>query len=329
LHKIFEDIYSFMIPLPFRDTKTLYLYYIDGNKPALIDTGLGTPDSIDLISKNLHRINKRIKDIATFINTHEHVEHYGGDRKLREISGGSVLASYLSAPFIENAQKINQDMKKHLYRYEKELVNEFNDSLDFDLQVEESKVDIVVRDGDVIDTGNVRLRVIITPGHTRGHICLFDEERKILFVGDHIITKGSVFVGYDYRDLITREIVEVFNNKYNEPDNLSLYIESIRKMQALNPDVILPAHGEPIAEPYKRLEQEIQKKERRSGMFVKVLEKKKEVSLKDLTAKVYGSKKNSLLHCGSALGYLARLNKSGMIEAEMRSDDLYLKIKNT
>jgi glyoxylase-like metal-dependent hydrolase (beta-lactamase superfamily II) len=329
LHKIFDDIYSFILPLPFTDTKTLYIYYIDGPKPALIDTGLGTPESIDLIAKNLHRINKRIEDVSTIINTHEHIEHYGGDRKLREISGGAVLASYISAPFIENAQKINQDMKKHLYRYEKELVNEFNDSLDFDLQVEESKVDIMVGDGDVIDTGRVKLRVIITPGHTRGHICLYNEERKLLFVGDHIITKGSVFVGYDYRDLITRKIVDVFNNKFDEPDNLSQYIESIKKLQALNPTIILPAHGEPITEPYKKLEQEMQKKERRSGMFLKALEKKKEISLKDLTAKVYGSKKNSLLHCGSALGYLARLNKSGMIEADMRSDDLYLKIKNS
>lgn len=329
MNKIFDNIYSFILPLPFTDTTKLYLYYIDGKKPALIDTGLGTPESIDLISKELHKINKSIKDISTIINTHEHIEHYGGDRKLKKISGGLVTASFISAPFIENAQKINQDMKKHLFRYETELVNEFNDSLDFDLQVEESKVDSLVKDGDVIDTGSVKLRVIITPGHTRGHICLYNEERKILFAGDHIITKGSVFVGYDYRDLITRKIVDIFNNKFDEPDNLSLYIESIKKLQALDPNIILPSHGEPITEPYKKLEQEIKKKERRSSMFLKALEKKKEISLKDLTARVYGRGKNSLLYCGSALGYLARLNRSGIIDAEMRKDDLYLKIKNT
>ena len=107
-----------------------------------------------------------------------------------------------------------------------------------------------------------------------------------------------------------------------------MYIESIQKLQKLDLKMILPSHGEPITDPYKKLDQEIKKKERRSHMFLKVLKKTKEISLKNLTAQVYGNKSKSLIHCGSALGYLARLNKSGIIEAEMKRDDLYLRLKN-
>jgi glyoxylase-like metal-dependent hydrolase (beta-lactamase superfamily II) len=327
LKKIFKDIYSFVLPLPFSDTPKLNIYFIDGHNPAIIDTGLGDLKSIELISLKLQEINRSIKDISTIINTHEHIEHYGGDKKLRGISGATVAASSIAAPTIENSQKINRHLKNYLQHYEPDLADEFNESIDDDLEIDESTVDRRLEDGEIIDTGSVKLSVIHTPGHTLGHICLYNEEHKALFAGDNIITKRSTFVGYDYREIVTQRIVDVFNVKFNEPDNLSLYIESIQKMQLLNLNIILPSHGDPITDPYKKLEQEIKKKDRRSGMFLKVLEVNKDISLKELTSKVYGRTKKSLVHCGSALGYLARLNKSGIIEAEMKRDDLYLRLK--
>ncbi len=328
MKKICDHIYSFILPLPFAATPKINLYYIDGKMPVLIDTGLGDFKSIETISQKLKEINKSIKDISIIINTHEHIEHFGGDKKLREISGAKVISSSIAAPIIENSQKINRHLKNYLKHFEPDLANELNESLDDDLKINESKVDSLVRDGDVIDTGSIKLHVISTPGHTLGHICLYDKSRKLLFSGDHIITRRSTFVGYDYREIVSQRIVDVFNVKFKEPDNLSLYMESIKKLQKLDLNMILPAHGDPITDPQKKLDQEIKKKDRRSHMFLKVLEKKPQISLKELTAKVYGSKSNSLIHCGSALGYLARLNKSGIIKAKMKRDDLYLILKD-
>jgi glyoxylase-like metal-dependent hydrolase (beta-lactamase superfamily II) len=328
LKKICDHIYSFILPLHFKTTPRLNIYYIDGERPALIDTGLGDLKSIEIIASKLKEIKKNIRDISIIINTHEHIEHFGGDRKLREMSGAKVIASSVAAPIIENSQKINHHLKNYLSHFEPDLANELKESIDDDLKIEESKVDLLVDDGNIIDTGSVKLHVISTPGHTLGHICLYDKSRKLLFSGDHIISRRSTFVGYDYREIVSQRIVDVFNIKYKEPDNLSLYMESIKKLQLLDLNIILPAHGDPISEPHKKLDQEIKKKERRSHMFLKVLEKKSEISLKELTAKVYGSKSNSLIHCGSALGYLARLNKSGIIKAKMKRDDLYLSLKS-
>ncbi|MBN2400924.1 MAG: MBL fold metallo-hydrolase [Spirochaetes bacterium] len=327
MKKNFDDIYSLTLPLPFSTTPKLNIYYIDGTEPVLIDSGLGDLQSIELISSKLKKIGKTINNISTIVNTHEHIEHFGGDRKLREISGASVAASTIAGPIIENSQKINRNLKNYLKHFEPELADELNYSIDYDLKIEESKVDTLLEDRDIIDTGSVRLRVIYTPGHTLGHICLYSEERKALFTGDHIISKGSTFVGYDYREIATQRIVDVFNVKYMEPDNLSLYIESLQKLQSLDLEVILPSHGDPVTDPYKKLEQEIKKKDRRSHIFLKVLKGTNEMSLKNLTAKVYGNNSKSLIHCGSALGYLARLNKSGIIEAKMKRDDLYLRMK--
>ena len=327
LKKIIDNIYSFTIPLPFTDTPELNIYYIDDKNPTIIDTGLGDQKSIEIFSHKLKQMHRSIKDISFIVNTHEHIEHYGGDRKLREISGAHVIASIKAAPHIENAQKVNSALKKHLVFYEPDLANEFNDSIEYDLKIEESKVDVQVNEGDIIDTGNIKLRVISTPGHSNGHICLYDEKRKILFAGDNIIDRRSTFVGYDYRDLVSQKIIGIINTNFEEPDNLSLYIDSLKKLLTLDIEILLPSHGRPVREPHKKLELEIKKKERRSGMFLKVLGHKEFISLKELTSKVYGKKSNSLVHCGAALGYLARLNREGIIEARMNRDDLYLKLK--
>ena len=45
----------------------------------------------------------------------------------------------------------------------------------------------ILEDGDVIEVGDYRLECVTTPGHTTGHICLYEREKKILFSGDHIL----------------------------------------------------------------------------------------------------------------------------------------------
>ena len=44
-----------------------------------------------------------------------------------------------------------------------------------------------VDEGDVLEYGGRRLRVIMTPGHTPGHICLYDPDAKVMFLGDHVL----------------------------------------------------------------------------------------------------------------------------------------------
>ena len=53
------------------------------------------------------------------------------------------------------------------------------------------RVDITLHDGDVIDLGDVKLKVIHTPGHTPGSICLYDEASRVMFTGDTVFEGGS------------------------------------------------------------------------------------------------------------------------------------------
>lgn len=328
IKKICDDIYLISLPLPFSAVKQLSIYFIDGSNPALIDTGLGDAESINSISDLLKKINRNIADISYIINTHEHIEHFSGNKKVKQACGGCTIASSIAAVFIENFSRATDELKTNLPLCDPELTEEINDIIH-----RESKLDIIeiekkIEDDDIIDTGNVKLKVISTPGHAKGHICLYDEDRKLLFTGDHILSKQSTFVGYDFREIISHRITDVFNNINGEYDNLSLYINSITRLESLDIDLILPGHGAPIKDPYKKMAMEIKKKERRSKLFYKVLNREKEIALKKLTQEIYGKNNDGFLHMGSTLGYLARMNRHGIIKVKMKGNEPFIILKD-
>jgi len=83
-------------------------------------------------------------------------------------------------------------------------------------------------DGDVIDTELWPLRVYWTPGHTEGGMCLHNAERRILFSGDTVFPDGY-YGRYD-----------------GESGSLEAIQESLRRLNGLDVDALLPGHGEPV-----------------------------------------------------------------------------------
>jgi glyoxylase-like metal-dependent hydrolase (beta-lactamase superfamily II) len=84
-----------------------------------------------------------------------------------------------------------------------------------------------ISDGDVIRGGDIELLAVHTPGHTRDHLCFFDAATRTLYSGDHILN-GTTSV------VIPGE------------GNMSDYMASLRRVQALQPLAILPGHGERV-----------------------------------------------------------------------------------
>ncbi len=325
MKKITDGIYTFTLKLPFPATPELSLYYLDDDVPALIDTGLGDNDSMARIASELGEIHRAAHDLRLIINTHEHIEHFGGNRKVKEASGAIAAASEAAAPYIEHFQEFILKLRE---RYvESNSFDMLRPILDFNLSIDESVIEKKVRDGDSINLGSRSLRVIETPGHAHGHICLYDAGKKILFTGDHIISTGSTFVGYGWRELAQRNIVDIFMPGGDTPDNLTLYLDSLKKLQSLDIGLILPAHGIPITDPGSKIEEEIRRKLDREKKFLEVLDRRKELALDDLIREAYEMEEVSFLLRGAALGYLERLYAGGKIEAMVRGEVLYLKIR--
>jgi glyoxylase-like metal-dependent hydrolase (beta-lactamase superfamily II) len=328
MKEIFEDIYMFTLKLPFPATPELNVYFLEGEEPAIIDTGLGDAWSMKVIVSELEEIGRNLKDISLIINTHEHVEHFGGNRKIKDTSKAVVITSHKAAAIIENYHQHILSIKNSLLysEFEPKIKEMMDRYMDFNLLIDESNVERKVKENEIIRLGKFNLRVIETPGHADGHICLYDEDRKILFSGDHVIGTGTTFVGYGWRELSTLKIREILDADKEIPDNISIYLKSLERLQKLDLKFILPAHGPLINEPYKKLQEDIDRKLKREQIFLDILEKRKCVTLEDLTAESYNVDKSNYMLQGATLGYMQRLIKLGKVTAHLKDNKVLFKI---
>ncbi len=179
------------------------IYLIDD---CVIDTGTGF--NFTRLHSILKVLGKNFESIKQVINTHCHFDHIGGNGYFLK---ASIAIHENDAPVIENA-----DIVKSVADY-------------FDGKLRPRKVDVKLKDGDVIDVGTRKLKVIHTPGHTPGSICLYDEKDGILFSGDTLFSDG------------------IGRTDCPGGDEEAL-IESLNKLSKLSFKKLLPGHGEPVLE---------------------------------------------------------------------------------
>ena len=91
------------------------------------------------------------RSLDAIVLTHAHWDHVGGAKGLRDLSGARVIASTVDAPYIDGSKSLGDGHRA------------------FD----PCPVDQWVSDGDIVEIGAMKWRVIETPGHTRGSICLY------------------------------------------------------------------------------------------------------------------------------------------------------------
>lgn len=157
---------------------------IGEEKAALIDTGLG----ID----NIKRITDRLTDLPIIvITTHVHADHIGSHGEFEKIYVHEDEADWLingikGLPI----EQIRKDMARDITIA---IPQTFNSATYKPFQGEPSGL---LAEGDVIELGNRCLLIYHTPGHSPGHICIFDSKRNYLFTGDLLYTGTPVYAFY-------------------------------------------------------------------------------------------------------------------------------------
>jgi len=149
----------------------------DTKEAVVIDPG----DEADRILMTLAQDKLTVKYI---INTHGHFDHVGGNKELKEATNAKLMIHADDEPMLS-------ELSLH--------------AAAFGLAVENSPpADIKLSDNDEIKFGNITLKVIHTPGHSEGGICLLTD--KVLIAGDTLFA-GSIgrtdLPGGDYDTLIS------------------------------------------------------------------------------------------------------------------------------
>lgn len=185
--KLNDDVY--VLALPFvRDGQSFPLnvsLVVDATKgPTLIDAGV--PGQRDAIDGALAEAGVGVPDLARIVLTHHDIDHIGSLHELVKGSGARVLAHEVEAPFIDGRQLPRFAAPEILaQRPEMRAVAE---------RFEPACVDETLRDGAQLDVAG-GIRVVFTPGHTAGHICLYLECSGTLVAGDALTAREGRLLG--------------------------------------------------------------------------------------------------------------------------------------
>ena len=147
--------------------------------PTLVDTGL--PGQLDAIAAALGEAGVGVADLKRIVLTHQDIDHVGSLRDLVDASGARVLAHEVEAPFIDGSRPARFATPEMLaQRPELRAIVE---------RMRPAPVDEPVQDGARLDLAG-GVRVVATPGHTVGHMCLYLERTGTVIAGD-ALTAGD------------------------------------------------------------------------------------------------------------------------------------------
>jgi glyoxylase-like metal-dependent hydrolase (beta-lactamase superfamily II) len=213
----------------------------DDNNMILFDAGL--PGSNKIIRNEMIKAGLSLDKINKIIVTHTDIDHIGGIPDIQEELDHQVIimAHKDDKPFIEGEKKFNKITPERMAQMMEKL-NEIPEDqskplLEMLKNPPKSKVDKVLDDGTELPLCG-GIRVIHTPGHTPGHICLYLKKNKILIAGDLLnIVDGELIGPYPH----------------NTPD-MEAAIDSIKKFSNYDIEKIVCYHsGLYTSNPNKRL----------------------------------------------------------------------------
>jgi glyoxylase-like metal-dependent hydrolase (beta-lactamase superfamily II) len=263
-------IHRLAVPTPFLVGR-VNCYLLDDEPLTLVDTGPNSGKSLDELERLLAGHGRRIEDLELIVLTHQHMDHIGLVEILVRRSGADVAALHSLGPYLANfgASAAADDdfsqeiMRRHGVPYEISIAL---GSVGAAFRAFGSSADVSrpLHDGDELELGQRRLRVLHRPGHSPSDTVFFDEARGIALCGDHLIAHISS------NPLVTRPLDGDASSE--RPQALVQYIESMRATRELEASLLLSGHGEPIVDHVGLIDERLRMHRRRAGKIMRLLE---------------------------------------------------------
>jgi glyoxylase-like metal-dependent hydrolase (beta-lactamase superfamily II) len=243
IERILPDFYRIEIPLPDSPLKALNSYLIKGEERfLLVDTGMNREECLRPMLASLEELGADLKKTDFFI-THLHADHLGLVEKLATETS-EVFFGNVEARLVTWISKRAEKRFQELFAYylsngfpADELKRAVENHPGFRYSLKSPPDFSVLRDGNNIEVGDYTFRCIETPGHSPGHMCLYEANKRILLSGDHIL--------FDITPNITR---------WPELENsLNAYLASLEKVYKLDVNIVLPGHRAIMSDHRRRI----------------------------------------------------------------------------
>lgn len=195
---------------------------LQGDHPALIDSGF-----VAHAQETVALAEKYTDDVAWVVNTHWHSDHVGANHLFQQ-AGSAIIGSQSDA---DDLGRRSPDC----------CVAEY-----LDQPVPQYIIDRRVDDGERLLLGDFEWDVLAVPGHTPGHLALWNSDQQVLVVGDML---SAYDVGW-------------VNVMLDGTEALDSAIESVGRLRELDARLILPGHGPLIDHPAQAIDKAAERLQR-------------------------------------------------------------------
>jgi glyoxylase-like metal-dependent hydrolase (beta-lactamase superfamily II) len=244
IEEVYPAIFRLEIPIPKSPLKATNAYVIKGaERTLLIDSGQNRRESLEAIRQGLAELSVEMERTDIFV-THMHADHSG----LLPFLTTPTTTLYTSSP---DAERIN-DMLTAEAPMERLRITAIQNGFSpeeaseaikrhpgNDIGVKEPLKFEPIVEGEIISAGSFQFRCIATPGHTRGHFCLYEPQHRLLFSGDHILG----------------DISPNITHYWGAGNPLQDFLASLQKIAKLSVALVLPGHRRLFTDCQGRIEE--------------------------------------------------------------------------
>ncbi len=262
-------IHRLRIPTPFLVGR-VNCYLVQDEPLTLIDTGPNSGKSLDELEQALAAHGHAVEDLELIVLTHQHLDHVGLLEILARRSGAEVAAFHLLGPYLRdfgaNATAdddfAQQMMRRHGTPADLATVLGAVGAA-FRAFGSGGEVTRLLHDGDTLELRDRRLRVLHRPGHSPSDTVFWDEDRRLLIAGDHLLAHISS------NPLVSRPLTPGAGGE--RPHALIMYMDSMAKTREMPAELVLTGHGDPVTDHVALIDERFRMHERRARKLLKML----------------------------------------------------------
>ncbi|MGI0090094.1 MAG: MBL fold metallo-hydrolase [Nitrososphaerales archaeon] len=239
IDEIVEGLYKIRVPIPFRGLGHVFVYLArDDDQNLLVDTGWNDENSYNAIKSGFGELGFESRNLQNILISHAHPDHFGlAGRLKKEAPKAKLLMSQADAQRVLSSAaepKVLVGEMESFVRMHGTPEEENGLMLEASVQMAQRFVDIprpdaMLKGMETIKVGNLlEFKVILTPGHTRGNLCLYETRGSgLFFSGDHVLPTITPNISL---------------SPLYPGDPLGDYLRSLEFVKKLSTRKVLPSH---------------------------------------------------------------------------------------
>jgi glyoxylase-like metal-dependent hydrolase (beta-lactamase superfamily II) len=304
-------IHRLAIPTPFAVGR-VNCYLIDDEPLTLIDTGPNSGKSLDELERALAEHGRRIEDLGLIVITHQHMDHIGLLEILARRSGAEVAALDLLGPYLaefRSSAVADDEFAQEIMRRNgipDDLATVLGTlSAAFRAFGSGAAVTLPLPDGEELVLRDRSFRALHRPGHSPSDTIFWDQQRRILIAGDHLLANISS------NPLLSRPL----DGRAGQPRPQALinYMESLLATSELPAELVLTGHGPPVTDHVTLIDERLRLHRRRARKILRLLDAVP-LTAYEIALKLWGNVAvtQAYLTLSEVLGHLDLLIREGV-----------------